>query len=105
MDYQKLIEAHRDNNADVTIAVSSNMRYKDPSYFNVRVGKENQVVEFIECQGKSPIQSKVSFYFVFIRTHFKFFLCYYVSVIFQLANIWNRYKQAECIEHLKIFKL
>ncbi|KAK1397366.1 ADP-glucose pyrophosphorylase small subunit 2 [Heracleum sosnowskyi] len=58
MDYQKLIEAHRENNADITLAVSSSMRYKDSSYVNVRVGRENQVVEFRKCQGKTPIQSK-----------------------------------------------
>ncbi|XP_074367365.1 inactive glucose-1-phosphate adenylyltransferase small subunit 2, chloroplastic-like isoform X3 [Apium graveolens] len=58
MDYQKLIEAHRENNADITLAVSGSMRYKDPCYLNVRVGRENQVVEFRECQGKTDIQSK-----------------------------------------------
>lgn len=49
MDYQKLTEAHRENNADITLAVSSSMRYKDLSYINVRIGRENQVVEFREC--------------------------------------------------------
>lgn len=74
MDYQKIIEAHRENNADITVAVSSSMRYKDPSYFNVKVGRENQVVEFRECQGKMPIQSKVSFCYIFVWNIFNLLL-------------------------------
>ncbi|KAF3451103.1 hypothetical protein FNV43_RR07192 [Rhamnella rubrinervis] len=46
MDYQKLINAHRNSNADITIAVSSARIAHDSGYGFLQVNSNNQVCEF-----------------------------------------------------------
>lgn len=55
MDYQKLISAHRNSKADITIAVSSASRTHDPGFGFLRVNSENQVVEFRLRLEEEPI--------------------------------------------------
>lgn len=46
MDYQKLINAHRNHNADITIAVSNATTTHDPGFGFLQVDSNNQVCEF-----------------------------------------------------------
>ena len=46
MDYQKLINAHRNSNADITIAGSSARITHDPGFGFLLVNSNNQVCEF-----------------------------------------------------------
>ncbi|OVA06290.1 Nucleotidyl transferase [Macleaya cordata] len=53
MDYQKLIAAHRNSSADITLAVASSSTHRTrnnrhPSFGFVKVNSENQVLEFRE---------------------------------------------------------
>ncbi|XP_077210962.1 glucose-1-phosphate adenylyltransferase small subunit 1, chloroplastic/amyloplastic-like isoform X2 [Tasmannia lanceolata] len=48
MDYQKLIQAHRSNNADITVAVSYAARNQNPASGILKVNAENKVLEFKE---------------------------------------------------------
>ncbi|CAK9165466.1 unnamed protein product [Ilex paraguariensis] len=58
MDYQKLIEAHRNSNADVTVAVlSSRTRNQDPCLGTFKVNFESEVTEFIEKPEKGQLKS------------------------------------------------
>ncbi|KAL6976995.1 glucose-1-phosphate adenylyltransferase [Sarracenia purpurea var. burkii] len=58
MDYQKLIEAHRTTNADVTCAVLSTTMGNRNSEFGVfKVNFENKVIEFKEKPEKKPVGS------------------------------------------------
>lgn len=46
MDYQKLIQAHRNSKADITVAASIARRSHDPGFGFFDVNSENQVLEF-----------------------------------------------------------
>ncbi|KAL5583588.1 hypothetical protein UlMin_016030 [Ulmus minor] len=55
MDYQKLITAHRNNKADITLAASFDRMNPDPGFGFLQLNSKNQVVEFSlksEARGK-----------------------------------------------------
>ncbi|KAL7209010.1 hypothetical protein ACSBR1_030705 [Camellia fascicularis] len=56
MDYQKLIEAHRNKKADVTCAVLTSMRNQDSEFGIFKVNSDNKVTEFREKQEKRPVK-------------------------------------------------
>ncbi|KAK9287910.1 hypothetical protein L1049_016354 [Liquidambar formosana] len=60
MDYQKLIEAHRNSKANITIAALSAMRNEDPGFGFLKVNSENRVLEFREESKKEPIINSIS---------------------------------------------
>lgn len=53
MDYQKLIQAHRNSNADITIAISRTARNQHAGFGFVKVDSQNQVLELKEKPEKS----------------------------------------------------
>uniref|UniRef100_A0A2N9EJT8 Nucleotidyl transferase domain-containing protein n=1 Tax=Fagus sylvatica TaxID=28930 RepID=A0A2N9EJT8_FAGSY len=55
MDYQKIIEAHRNSKADITIAAFGALRDQDPGFGFLKVNSENQVVEFRLKSESKPI--------------------------------------------------
>ncbi|KAG6732960.1 hypothetical protein I3842_01G203000 [Carya illinoinensis] len=55
MDYQKIIEAHRNSKADMTIAALSARREQDPNFGFLRLNSENQVLEFRLKSDSEPI--------------------------------------------------
>ncbi|KAJ4964552.1 hypothetical protein NE237_016401 [Protea cynaroides] len=58
MDYQKLMEAHRNNNADITIStVSCAVGNRDPGFGFLKVNSRNQVLEFRERPHREPLNS------------------------------------------------
>lgn len=62
MDYQKLIQAHRNNNADITIAVSCATRNQNARFGFAKVDSQNQILELkekLEAMEQKPM--KVSF--------------------------------------------
>lgn len=60
MDYQDLIQAHRNSNADITVAVSSKTNKNHQSEF-LRVNNKNQITEYIEkLDGKNGVLTKLS---------------------------------------------
>ena len=61
MDYQKIIEAHRKSEADITIAALSALRDQDTGFGFLEVNSENQVLEFRLKSESEPI-SLVSFF-------------------------------------------
>lgn len=80
MDYQKIIEAHRKSEADITIAALSALRDQDTGFGFLEVNSENQVLEFRLKSGSEPISLvPVSFfhqaplYFGFIIFFFRVF--------------------------------
>ncbi|XP_048233893.1 inactive glucose-1-phosphate adenylyltransferase small subunit 2, chloroplastic isoform X2 [Ricinus communis] len=46
MDYQKLVEAHRSSQADITIATLNSIREPDPCFGVLKVNSQNEVVEY-----------------------------------------------------------
>ncbi|OAY51353.1 inactive glucose-1-phosphate adenylyltransferase small subunit 2, chloroplastic isoform X2 [Manihot esculenta] len=54
MDYQKLIEAHRSSQADITIAALDYIKEPDPGFGLLKVNSENEVAEFILRSEKDP---------------------------------------------------
>ncbi|XP_044466978.1 inactive glucose-1-phosphate adenylyltransferase small subunit 2, chloroplastic isoform X2 [Mangifera indica] len=57
MDYQKLIEAHRNRKADITIMASSAIRDQDPGLGLLKVNTENQVIDFRIKSDREPASS------------------------------------------------
>ncbi|XP_031273542.1 inactive glucose-1-phosphate adenylyltransferase small subunit 2, chloroplastic [Pistacia vera] len=57
MDYQKLIEGHRNRKADITIVASSAIRDQDPGLGLLKVNSENQVIEFSMKSDSEPMSS------------------------------------------------
>ncbi|GMY32987.1 inactive glucose-1-phosphate adenylyltransferase small subunit 2, chloroplastic-like isoform X2 [Fagus crenata] len=55
MDYQKIIEAHRNSKADITISAFGALRDQDPGFGFLKVNSENQVVEFRLKSESKPI--------------------------------------------------
>lgn len=55
MDYQKIIEAHRNSKADITIAALGASRDQDPGFGFLTVNSENQVLEFRLKSESKPI--------------------------------------------------
>ncbi|KAF2325634.1 hypothetical protein GH714_031499 [Hevea brasiliensis] len=54
MDYQKLIEAHRSSQADITIAALDYIREPDPGFGLLKVNSQNEVAEFSWRSEKEP---------------------------------------------------
>ncbi|KDP29541.1 hypothetical protein JCGZ_19254 [Jatropha curcas] len=54
MDYQKLIEAHRSSQADITIAALGYIREPDPGFGLLTVNSQNEVAEFSFNSEKEP---------------------------------------------------
>lgn len=59
MDYQKLIETHRNNSADLTISVSCAVGNRDPSFGFLKVNPKNEVLEFRERPDREPLNSMI----------------------------------------------
>ncbi|KAJ4723946.1 Glucose-1-phosphate adenylyltransferase [Melia azedarach] len=57
MDYQKLIKAHRNSNADITIVALNAKTDQDPGFGLLRVNSENQLIEFSIKAEKEIISS------------------------------------------------
>ncbi|XP_052294187.1 inactive glucose-1-phosphate adenylyltransferase small subunit 2, chloroplastic isoform X2 [Citrus sinensis] len=57
MDYQRLIEAHRNNKADITIVALNAIRDKHPGFGLLRVNPVNQVIEFSMKSERETITS------------------------------------------------
>nr|XP_023912463.1 inactive glucose-1-phosphate adenylyltransferase small subunit 2, chloroplastic [Quercus suber] len=55
MDYQKIIEAHRNSKADITIAALGASRDQDPGFGFLTMNSENQVLEFRLKSESKPI--------------------------------------------------
>lgn len=67
MDYQKLIEAHRSSQADITIAALDYIKEPDPGFGLLKVNSENEVAEFILRSEKDPrIVTSVSYFHQYI---------------------------------------
>lgn len=58
MDYQKLIEVHRNSKSDITIVALSSMRDHDPGFGLLKVNSEYQVMEFSMKSDRELIQLK-----------------------------------------------
>ena len=74
MDYQKIIEAHRNKNADVTCAVLTSMRNQDLEFGIFNVDFENKVTEFREKPDKMQLKP-ISVNFI---PYFHIFSCHSV---------------------------
>lgn len=57
MDYQRLIEAHRNSKADITIVALNAIRDKHPGFGLLRVNPVNQVIEFSMKSERETITS------------------------------------------------
>ncbi|KAK9074805.1 hypothetical protein SSX86_003124 [Deinandra increscens subsp. villosa] len=57
MDYQKLLEAHRNNKADVTVSVLDSMRDYNTGFGSFNVGSGNQVIGFEKEPDLIPVMS------------------------------------------------
>lgn len=67
MDYQKLLKAHRDNKAHITVAASIARKLHDPGFGFLDVNSENQVVEFrLKLEGKPANVVSVSSSSIFL---------------------------------------
>ncbi|XP_065621429.1 inactive glucose-1-phosphate adenylyltransferase small subunit 2, chloroplastic isoform X2 [Quercus suber] len=55
MDYQKIIEAHRNSKADITIAALGASKDQDPGFGFLTMNSENQVLEFRLKSESKPI--------------------------------------------------
>lgn len=55
MNYKKLIEAHRNNTADITLAVHGGRRNDNPGFGIFTVNSKNQVTELQEEPGMESI--------------------------------------------------
>lgn len=80
MNYQKLIKAHRDNDADITVAVHNSSRNQDPGFGSFRIDSKNRVVEFVDQPQNNHVKKPLTFIvwskFIFlqreINLHFVF---------------------------------
>ena len=76
MDYQKLIDAHRNKKSDVTCAVLTTIINQDSEYGIFEVNFENKVTEFREKPEKKPVKSiSVIFLLAFSHTAISFTFC------------------------------
>lgn len=57
MDYQKLIEAHRGNRAEVTVSVLSRAEDEDLGFGVCAINAENRVLEFREMNNTDDLNS------------------------------------------------
>ncbi|KAL4310311.1 hypothetical protein GQ457_01G014340 [Hibiscus cannabinus] len=62
MDYQKLIESHRNRKSDVTIVASNSItvRDQDPSFGVLTINTENQVIQYSLKSDREPENYKVA---------------------------------------------
>lgn len=58
MDYQKLLDAHRDNKADVTVSVLDETRDYNTGFGSFNVGYGNRVIGFDKEPDLTPVISK-----------------------------------------------
>nr|GEV13887.1 inactive glucose-1-phosphate adenylyltransferase small subunit 2, chloroplastic [Tanacetum cinerariifolium] len=92
MDYQKLIEAHRNNKADVTVAVLDSIRYYNTDYDSFIVDFSNQITGFkeeAELMTVTPLSVK---WFTFNKSSLKFgqIACFVPKVIkVQGSSLWR----------------
>lgn len=61
MNYQKLIKAHRDNDADITVAVHNSSRNQDPGFGSFRIDSKNRVVEFVDQPQNNHVKKPLTF--------------------------------------------
>lgn len=84
MDYQKLIEAHRNRKADITIMASSAIRDQDPGLGLLKVNTENQVIDFRMKSDREPASSISVSCFQQLHLHktwFCFFRCSFEKLL------------------------
>ena len=55
MDYQKLVDAHRRSQADITIAALNSTRDQDPGFGTLKVNLLNEVAEFHVKSEREPM--------------------------------------------------
>ncbi|KAF9679285.1 hypothetical protein SADUNF_Sadunf07G0124000 [Salix dunnii] len=55
MDYQKLVEAHRSSQADITIAALNSTRDQDPGFGTLKVNSLNEIAEFRVKSEREPV--------------------------------------------------
>ncbi|KAE8734255.1 Inactive glucose-1-phosphate adenylyltransferase small subunit 2 [Hibiscus syriacus] len=60
MDYQKLIESHRNSKSDITIVASNTMRDEDAGFGVLKINAENQVMQYGLRSDREPQNSKVA---------------------------------------------
>ncbi|KAG9152600.1 hypothetical protein Leryth_021936 [Lithospermum erythrorhizon] len=63
MDYQKLIESHRNNKADITVPVISHSIHDNQEFGTFKINAENQVVEFRDTMEQETLKSRHGEYF------------------------------------------
>nr|XP_027101645.1 LOW QUALITY PROTEIN: inactive glucose-1-phosphate adenylyltransferase small subunit 2, chloroplastic-like [Coffea arabica] len=73
MNYQKLVEAHRNNSADITIAVHGSRRYDNPGFGIFTVNSKNQVTGFLREPGMNPESAQHSATFTDIPTQYNIY--------------------------------
>ncbi|XP_027166533.1 inactive glucose-1-phosphate adenylyltransferase small subunit 2, chloroplastic [Coffea eugenioides] len=73
MNYQKLVEAHRNNSADITIAVHGSRRYDNPGFGIFTVNSKNQVTGFLREPGMNPESAQHSATFTDIPTPYNIY--------------------------------
>ena len=87
MDYQKLIDAHRNKKSDVTCAVLTTMINHDSEYGIFKVNFENKVTEFSEKPEKKVVKSiSVIFFTSFFTYNHLFVPCDYMVLLILLLT-------------------
>lgn len=71
MDYQKLIEAHRTGEADITIVGLSAIRDRDPGFGILDLDSANQVIKFSHKSGNVQRNGCISVSGSQLSHHFK----------------------------------
>lgn len=85
MDYQKIIDAHRNSKADITIVALSARRNQNRGFGFLKVNPENQVLEF-RLNSESGSNSSVSVSFVPSSALLKFLVCRFSGVSLRKFN-------------------
>ncbi|KAK4387865.1 Inactive glucose-1-phosphate adenylyltransferase small subunit, chloroplastic [Sesamum angolense] len=60
MDYQRLVDAHRQSKADITVSVFSRTKDEDFGFGIFKLNAENQVLEFRENPGTNAVLKSIS---------------------------------------------
>lgn len=89
MDYQKLIKAHRNSNADITIVALNAKTDQDPGFGLLKVNSENQLIEFsIKAEKETISSTSVSCSLSNYKTCFLFAL---VSAYLRSSHLQAKY--------------
>lgn len=75
MDYQKLIESHRNSQADISIVALNSIRDQDPGFGLLKVNSINEVIESSVKLGKEPLTFPSVSYFPPESSFYLFCFC------------------------------